>query len=226
MKQNKGLVCGGLSVGCAVLHLLAALFAINRLPEMGPTHFDMHWVCDGVGSRWTLLFVVVLPLGTAAVSLVTAMLSRKQTNLTQVMLLLLTLYFIAMFWMLYPTVSSAAQIGDQIEPQAFASLMLLAYAVMFIAIGNYLPVLQPNQTLGIRVSWTMNNPVCWRRTHRFAGRLWVITGLLMCLIVFAALAVHHSGEVWILIVFGEFVVVNIAVPCIYAWMHKDDSANA
>jgi uncharacterized membrane protein len=98
----------------------------------------------------------------------------------------------------------------------------LLYSLLFVVIGNYLPIFPPNKGLGLRVSWTLNNPQCWRVTHRFAGRLWVITGLLMSVIVLIAALAHVGSMLWVYILFFEMMAVNIVVPCIYAYMHKDD----
>lgn len=52
---------------------------------------------------------------------------------------------------------------------------------MFAAIGNYLPKCRPNRTVGIRISWTLGSEENWIATHRFAGKVWVIGGLIMVL---------------------------------------------
>lgn len=55
-----------------------------------------------------------------------------------------------------------------------------ALGVLFVWIGNYLPKLRRNSTLGVKVSWTLGNEENWNRTHRFAGKLWVGGGLICC----------------------------------------------
>lgn len=59
------------------------------------------------------------------------------------------------------------------------SWMTAAFGVMFAVIGNYMPKTKMNSTMGIKVPWTYSSEENWNATHRFAGRVWVIGGLLM-----------------------------------------------
>ena len=220
-KNNRILM--GISLGIAVLQLITAAIMTLRLPDTIPSHFDLNWVCDGMASRYILLIPAVLPL---IADVIGALVSRKvkpdYAKVTAWSFLLLTAYLTALFWMIYPAMNSGVTIGEQISAQPFTSLLPLLYALMFVVIGNYMPLIQPNKTFGLRLGWTLNNPQCWRVTHRFAGRLWVITGLLLCIAALVGYLVHHAGEMWFYVLFGEVLFVNIIVPCIYAWKHKDD----
>ena len=55
------------------------------------------------------------------------------------------------------------------------ALMLIA---IFIALGRVLPDAKPNFWFGIRTPWTLTNPRVWERTHRVAGYLMVVAGVL------------------------------------------------
>lgn len=208
----------------AVIHVIAAVLGILQLPETVPTHFDMHWVCDGIGSKWNLLIIAFLPLILGgSMCAFSARKREKNKKVMSILSLLLMVFFSAMFWLYYQTAASGIQLGEQTDAQAIATVLPLLYAMLFIILGNYLPTIQPNHTLGLRVSWTLNNPQCWRVTHRFAGKLWVITGLLLCVFVLIGFLLHQSGKLWFFIVFFEMMTVNITVPCIYAYIHKDES---
>ena len=47
----------------------------------------------------------------------------------------------------------------------------IALAVLFLLMGNYSMVLAPNQDMGLKLSWTLEDPVIWRKTHRLLGKL-------------------------------------------------------
>jgi uncharacterized membrane protein len=51
--------------------------------------------------------------------------------------------------------------------------------VLFIFIGNWLPKCKQTYTLGIRLPWTLADEDNWNRTHRFAGPVWVVCGLVV-----------------------------------------------
>ena len=48
---------------------------------------------------------------------------------------------------------------------------------MFIGVGNYLPRVKQNYTLGIKTPWALANPENWRRTQRFGGACFMVLGV-------------------------------------------------
>lgn len=63
-------------------------------------------------------------------------------------------------------------------------LTCLLVGLGFVMIGNYMPKTRLNFTLGIKLRWTLANEENWYATHRFAGKLWMITGFLSLLCAF------------------------------------------
>ena len=59
-----------------------------------------------------------------------------------------------------------------------------ALAVLFIIIGNYMPKCKQNFTIGIKIPTTLNSEENWNATHRVAGVVWVICGILLLPLVF------------------------------------------
>lgn len=60
-------------------------------------------------------------------------------------------------------------------------IMAVFYAgtgLLFVIVGNYLPKVKPNRTIGIRVVWALQDEENWNATHRFSGKIWVAAGLL------------------------------------------------
>ncbi len=64
-------------------------------------------------------------------------------------------------------------------PVDVARLTLIGVAMLFIVIGNYLPKTRYNYVMGIRNAWTLSSEEVWDRTHRVAGPLFIVTGLLI-----------------------------------------------
>ena len=63
-------------------------------------------------------------------------------------------------------------------------LMVILYVgmgLLFVIVGNYLPKVKPNRTIGIRVVWTLQDEENWSATHRFSGKIWVASGILCML---------------------------------------------
>lgn len=93
---------------------------------------------------------------------------------------------------------------------SMVSWTLVLMALMFIVIGNYMPKTKMNHTLGIKVYWAYTSEENWEATHRFAGRLWVIGGIVMLLGIFLP-----EGAAIALMVLD--MIVLIALPIIYSW---------
>lgn len=56
-----------------------------------------------------------------------------------------------------------------------------------MVLGNYLPKVKHNYFMGIRNPWTLANENVWNKTHRFSGKIFMITGMLVVISVFASL---------------------------------------
>jgi uncharacterized membrane protein len=52
------------------------------------------------------------------------------------------------------------------------------YSVLIVALGNVMPKLPRNGLVGIRTLWTLADPAVWERTHRLAGYLCTVAGLI------------------------------------------------
>lgn len=62
---------------------------------------------------------------------------------------------------------------------------LFAFMGFFLAaLGNFFPSLKANYFIGIRSPWALENETVWKKTHQFAGKLWVAGGLLLAVLAF------------------------------------------
>ena len=82
--------------------------------------------------------------------------------------------------------------------------------LLFALIGNYLPKTRMNSTMGIKVPWAYSSEENWNATHRFAGKVWVIGGILVAL---CGLLPH----VWAISAMIVFMVVLCVLPIVYSY---------
>jgi uncharacterized membrane protein len=92
------------------------------------------------------------------------------------------------------------------------NLIAIPLGVLFIALGNYFKVIQPNYFIGIKTPWTLENKEVWKLTHILAGKLWIIGGLL---IVVGSLTVAKSVFIYILL---STIAVIAIVPVVYSYL--------
>ncbi|MGB4178064.1 MAG: SdpI family protein, partial [Halanaerobiales bacterium] len=65
-------------------------------------------------------------------------------------------------------------------------IVVVGAALLFIVMGNYLPKVKHNYFVGVRVPWTLASEKVWKKTHRFAGKLFVISGIIIFLSIFVS----------------------------------------
>ena len=70
---------------------------------------------------------------------------------------------------------------DSDSENLFMAVIYFGTGLLFMIIGNYLPKVKQNNTIGIRVVWTLQDEENWSATHRFSGKLWVASGVLCML---------------------------------------------
>lgn len=91
------------------------------------------------------------------------------------------------------------------------TVFYLAFGLMFLVLGNSMPKVRQNSTIGIKIKWTLENERNWNATHRFSGRLWVVGGIL-CM----ACALYPESDV-ALGIFTVDVLVLAFLPMIYSY---------
>ncbi len=100
-------------------------------------------------------------------------------------------------------------------------LVLGGIGILFIVLGNVLGKVRPNWFIGVRTPWTLSSKRSWVRTHRLAGWLFTLAGLIfLVLIAFNIGAQLH----WIILgVLAVQTVVLVAYSYI-EWRHDPEKS--
>lgn len=72
----------------------------------------------------------------------------------------------------------SAALGHHVQAGLWVGTLV---ALLLAVIGRFLGKLKPNRYAGIRIPWTMKSETVWEETHRFAGRIYSISSLLMAI---------------------------------------------
>lgn len=89
------------------------------------------------------------------------------------------------------------------------TLTLILLSAMLFFIGNYMPKIQQNRTLGIKTKATLSSQYVWNKTHRMAGKLWVGAGFLMAISAF----LPYKAIPFVMV---PLMFIIILIPAIYA----------
>ena len=182
LKKNKSRII--ISSIIILLPMIFGLIMWDKLPDTMTTHWGADGNADGFSGKVFAVFgLPAITLILHFVCLLFTLFDKKQKEQNPKALGMI-------FWIL-PVVSLFTNgimyrtaFGKEFDLAVFVPALL---GVMFIFIGNYLPKVKQNRTLGIKISWTLNNEENWNKTHRFGGKVWVVGGLILLLSIFLPL---------------------------------------
>ena len=108
-----------------------------------------------------------------------------------------------------PTNRSNPQSRHNAGHAAMHQALAAGLGLLFAVLGNLMGKLTKNFFVGIRTPWTLASDEVWLRTHRFGGKVFVVTGL--GLIVASVLGAGLGLVVWCLIVAS-------LIPVVYSYV--------
>ena len=204
MKMNKKLLA--LTSIVILLPILWGLMIWPQLPNQISIHFNLAGQADNFQSKPLVVFG--LPLFLLLVHLfVIFVIGRDPKNQTmnekmgKVIYWLTPIVSLSVFYLIY-----SKALGSTTNPSIFASALL---GLIFVIMGNYMPKLKVNHTVGIRLPWTLQSEDNWHKTHRLAGKLWVLGGLILLIEAGLQFAVPY--------VMGIIILAIVLIPILYSY---------
>lgn len=177
----------------SVIPLVITLFVLRFLPDEIPAHYDFEGNIDRWGSKYEeLIFPIIILVMALFWQLFVWHFDKKAKNAknekesleakSNKNIILLAaiceavIFGIMHFVFMYSACKEAT--GDMTK-SAFDSFMIInvLFGLMFIIIGNYLPRAKQNGIVGLRTGKTMNDEEVWKKANRFAGKLFIIAGI-------------------------------------------------
>jgi len=163
---------GLLFIACLVFSLVIG----SGMPDRVVIHWNINGQPDGWGSKWfTLLMMPGTLLFMALLTVVLPKLSPKKFEMEKSG----ETYGWAMFLVSVLMAGLHAVIVLKTAGANFdiGRVMFAVLFAFFIFFGNVMGKVKRNYYMGIRTAWTLSSEAVWNATHRAAGRLWVIGGL-------------------------------------------------
>ena len=206
IKKNKGKLI--LTSIIILIPIVIGLILWNKLPEKLPTHWNAEGVVDGWSSKGFAVFgLPAILFGFHWLCLLGSNADPKNKNYSE-KLLQLVFWICPVISILFGVISYGTALGMEFKVD---KIMLILVGVVFIVIGNYMPKCKQNYTMGIKLPWTLNDEENWNKTHRMAGKLWVITGFLVMLCILAPTSV-------MVVIFIITLFVAVMIPTAYSYL--------
>jgi len=189
-----------------LLPVAVGLIFWDKLPETMNTHWGMDGTPDHQGSK--SLAVFGLPLILLALHWLCALTScigrNKNQNKKVISIVMLIIPFTSL---LVNFIIYATAFDMNIDMLA---VLLIAMGVMFVVFGNYMPKCKQNSTIGVKLVWTLANEENWNKTHRIAGKAWVIGGVTVMLMSFIPGVIKF-------VLFFVALTVMMLIPTVYSY---------
>jgi len=190
---------------------IAAAILYSYLPDVMPTHWDVNnqvngwmpkiygaWLMPVLALVFTLLFPLFRKIDPEKQNYEKF---QKSWEIFQVTIIGFLTYMYAITTYVALHIEQSYLVGR---------LVIFGIGAMFIILGNYMGKIRHNYFVGVRTPWTLANPEVWQKTHRFAGWMFVIAGLLTLF-----LAIFYLEPVWLF--FAIIIFIIVVIPIFYSY---------
>lgn len=191
-------------IASILLVIIFNLLFYHKMPAELPTHWNFQGEADDYSSKFHAMVVIqgflVLMNAFLCFMLDSDPKNKKQFNLVMT---ISKLSMPAIMLLIY-IITVMAGFGREVK---VSTILPIFIGLLFIAIGNYLPKIKRNYTMGIKLPWTLNSDENWRRTHRLGGICFIIIGISVIISVFL------KSE----IIFIVSLIIGTIIPSVYSY---------
>lgn len=182
---------GALAALCLASAAAYVFWALPAMPETVPTHWGVDGAADGWSDKGSTIFMgVIMPILMLVLLFAVPFFDPRGTSFNrfkgiyQGFSAAFTVFMIVIAWL-----TPATALGLIPESGSLVSTLVFGFfGLLLVGLGVAMPHIEPNYTFGVRIPWTLNDSDNWRRTHRFAGPVFVIMGVVTLVSAFLASA--------------------------------------
>ena len=203
LKKKKLLVITSL---LTLLPIPIGLLLWNQFPETMAIHFGFNGLADGFATSSFSIFVPpVIMLAGQWVCILANAFDKRNADRNQKMQKLV-LWIVPALSILSSCGIYALALDVEFSPTAWTAIIM---GLLFAILGNYMPKTRMNPTMGIKVWWAYTSDENWNATHRFAGKLWVVGGLILALCFWLP-------NLWAMVMMFVILIVISVLPILYS----------
>lgn len=171
-----------------LLLLILAMFVVSivvyaDLPNKIPMHWNLKGEVDNYANRfWGAFMMPIINIGVLLLMLYTPVIDPSKENYAsfkssyRIIRSGLIIFFAVLHFIIL-----AYSLGYELD---IAKIVVLIVGVLFLILGNYMPRVRHNYFLGIKTPWSLANEKVWRKTQRFGGKLFLLSGIILMISLF------------------------------------------
>ena len=188
-----------------ILPLFIGLILWNKLPDKIVTSFGWYGEANGYNSKEFAVFG--LPLILLLVNLICIIATSadpRRKNISNGMFSLV-ISIVPICSVICGVCIYGNAMGYVLKVENIMSIFI---GVLFIVLGFILPRCKQNYTIGIKLPWTLHDEDNWNKTHKLAGKVWIIGGVVM---VFVGLLQSK-------VMFFSVIAALVLIPTVYSFL--------
>ena len=197
-------------IGIVLLPFVYLAYVWNQLPAQVPMHYNIEGEIDRYGNKSELILIPIMTsLLIYLIFLAVPYIDPKKQiqkmggKYDTLKFIITTFMSILALFIVYTAKNQTLTDPDYI---------LLGCGVLFLILGNYFKTLKANYFIGIRTPWTLESESVWKQTHKLAGKIWFLGGLL---IILSCLILDGKTN---FIVFICITAIMVLVPVLYSYL--------
>ena len=197
-------------IGIVLLPFVYLAYVWNQLPAQVPMHYNIEGEIDRYGNKSELILIPIMTsLLIYLIFLAVPYIDPKKQiqkmggKYDTLKFIITTFMSILALFIIYTAKNQTLTDPDYI---------LLGCGVLFLILGNYFKTLKANYFIGIRTPWTLESESVWKATHKLAGKIWFLGGLL---IILSCLILDGKTN---FIVFMCITAIMVLVPVLYSYL--------
>lgn len=193
-----------------IISFVASFYFYANFPERVITHWGFDGRPDGWSSpAFAAFFFPALILGMYLLFLLLPFADPKKERYAefagtyQLFRIIFVLFFVGIYF-----IASLSNLGFNLPVGTWVPILV---GLLFVVIGNYLGKIKLNWYVGIKTPWTLSSEAVWNKTHRLAGKVFVIGGLILALEIFASK--NFQFPLLLMVIIGI-----VLIPTIYSYI--------
>lgn len=165
-------------IAVTICSVLLSIGFYPFLPHSIPMHWNAQGVIDGRYPKMTIFMIPALMIVIVLLFKVIRFIDPKNKNYKKFSSTFDMIKLVICLLILCLQIVTIINSFDE-HLVDVPMILNMGMGMLFAILGNSLPKIRPNYFVGIKTPWALADEDNWRITHRFAGKVWFIGGLIM-----------------------------------------------
>ncbi|MCD6274410.1 MAG: SdpI family protein [Candidatus Aenigmarchaeota archaeon] len=170
-------------LGIILFSFIFGIYFYPQMPEKIASHWNVQGQVDGYMPKfWGLFLMPLISAGLFLLFITIPKIDPLKTNIEKfrkyydgfiilIIIFLFYLHLLTIFW----------NMGIRFD---IIQLLAPAFGILFYYCGILTENVKRNWFIGIRTPWTLSNDAVWDKTHKFGGKLFKISGIVVLFGIF------------------------------------------